>query len=363
VVQPLEGMNEVYVACKGHKNGNSDTVFYMNHVDGPYGFFPLVHVYRCMCACTPNGQIETIFPLCGGRTNYCLDTGDIVGFDFNRELHRISHVPNCVENETARVAMKLHFIVYPKAIGPLGRLLGRMTTHYNENFRKLFLSTIDPNSLRAKVMAFFVVLGTSVFNGFESVVGWSNIPYLTLAALTAGLLRSYSLFFYATSFAHYFVYMSTYHQREGIAFGAFKRDALLYKTLALVQAGAQYLYRFDYSAPDVASLGMLVCGFGLATLAAHRLGVDRTYFGWELGEIHGECVLRFPYGVIPHPMIVGGCIGWMGFHKLAGFAAAWPTYAPLHVAFYLCHAVQEHRTIGGCTSNGKLAAAKATKVA
>ena len=25
VVQPLEGMNEVYVACKGHKNGNSDT--------------------------------------------------------------------------------------------------------------------------------------------------------------------------------------------------------------------------------------------------------------------------------------------------------------------------------------------------
>ena len=65
VVQPLEGMNEVYVACRGHKNGNSDTVFYMNHVDGPYGVFPLVHVYRCMCACTPNGQV------CPPATAHC----------------------------------------------------------------------------------------------------------------------------------------------------------------------------------------------------------------------------------------------------------------------------------------------------
>ena len=48
-------------------------------VDGPYGSFPLVHVYRCMAACTPNGEIETIFPLCGGRTHYCLSAGDVRG--------------------------------------------------------------------------------------------------------------------------------------------------------------------------------------------------------------------------------------------------------------------------------------------
>jgi len=355
VVAPLEGMNEVYVAVKGHKNGNSDTVFYMNHVDGPYGVFPLVHVFRCMCACTPNGQIQTVFPLAGGRTDYCLDTGDIVGFDFNRELHRIELVPGATPNETARVCLKLHFLVYPRALGPLGRLLGRITTHYNKNFRELFVATIDPNSLYSRVMAVFVLLGTVIFNSFESIVGWGNIPILSSAATLALLCRSYAVFFYATSFAHYFVYMATYHQRQRIAYGAFKRDALLYKTLALVQAAVQYVYRFDYAQPDVVSLAMLVCGFGLATLAAHRLGVDRTYFGWELGEISGECVMRFPYGTVPHPMIFGGCIGWLGFFKMAGFRAAWPVYAPLHVAFYAAHAVQEHMAIH---VNGKLQSAK-----
>ena len=345
VVEPLEGMNEVYVACKGHKNGNSDTVFYMNHVDGPYGIFPLVHVYRCMAACTPNGQIETIFPLAGGRTHYCLTTGEIVGFDFNRELHRINLVPperGGIVNDKSRVCMKLHFIIYPKALAPLGKLLGRMTTHYNENFRKLFVSTIDPNSLYSRFMAVNVLLGTMLFNSFESVIGWANIPVLLTYTLAANIARSYTLFFYLTSFTHYAVYMATYHQKTNIAYGAFKRDALLYKTLALTQAVAQYIYYFDYAAPDLVSLGMLAGGFGLASLAASRLGVDRTYFGWELGEIEGHCVLKFPYGVIPHPMILGGCIGWMGFYKLAAFRAAWPLYAPLHVACYLAHAVQEH---------------------
>jgi len=365
VVEPLEGMNEVYVAVKGHKNGNSDTVFYMNHVDGPYGIFPLVHVYRCMCACTENGQIETIFPLKGGRTHYCLSTGDIVGFDFNRELHHINLVPperGGTVNTTSRVCMKLHFVMYPKALGPLGKLLGRMTTHYNENFRKLFVSTLDPNSAYSKFMALWVLWGTRIFNSFESVIGWANIPILLSYGLVSTIARSYSLFFYLTSFTHYAVYMATYHQRENIAYGAFKRDALLYKTLALTQAVAQYVKYFDFGAPDVVSLAMLAGGFGLATLAAHRLGVDRTYFGWELGEISGHCVLSFPYGTVPHPMILGGCIGWLGFFKLAAFRAAWPMYAPLHVACYLAHAAQEHLAIGGATTNGKLANAEGKKV-
>ena len=57
-------------------------------------------------------------------------------------------------------------------------------------------------------------------------------------------------------------------------------------------------------------------------------------------------------------MILGGVVGWLGFHKLAGFRAAWPIYAPLHVAFYLAHAAQEHLSIH---ANGKLAAAGSSK--
>ena len=70
----------------------------------------------------------------------------------------------------------------------------------------------------------------------------------------------------------------------------------------------------------------------------------------------GQCVTRFPYGSIPHPMILGGCVGWLGFFKMAGFREAWPLYAPLHVGFYMLHAAQEHFAIH---ANGKLYSEKA----
>jgi len=372
VVEPLEGINEVYVACKTY-NANSDTVFYQNHVDGPYGLFPLVHVYRSMIGCTPNEQIETIFPMAGrhirhspekgyslgGNEGVALTTGEMISFDFHREMHRIAHVPGAKENEGHRVCMKVHYLIYPRFLGPLGRLLGRMSVHYNQNFRSLFLATLHPDHPIAKFMAFQVIFFTWVFNSLEGVIGWTNVFYLLISAAVSLAARSYSVFFCMTSFVHYAVYTSTYHQRTNIAFGAFKRDALLYKTLAVVQAGAQFLYRFDYAQPDMTALALLGFGFGLATLAAHRLGVDRTYFGWELGEIKGECVIGFPYGYIPHPMIVGGVIGWLGFHKLDGFREAFPIYGPMHVAFYIAHAVQEHFAIH---TNGKLANAGSNAV-
>eukprot|EP00966_Prymnesium_polylepis_P291674 6736646-Prymnesium_polylepis.1 len=205
-------------------------------------------------------------------------------------------------------------------------------------------------------MARFVLWGTMLFNGIEGSVGWANVPWLALWCVASMALRSYAVFFYATSFWHYVVYIGTYHQRRNIAFPAFKRDALLYKTLALAQAGIQFAARFDFAQPDLAALALLVAGFGLATLAAHALGVDRTYFGWELGEITGEWVQRFPYGVLPHPMILGGCIGWLGFHKLDGFREAWPYCAPLHICLYLVHALQEHWSIH---SNGAIKRAAA----
>lgn len=358
VVEPLEGMNEVYVACKTH-NSNSDTVFYMNHVDGPYGLFPFVHVYRCMCAATPNQQIETIFPLqsINDSCRYTLTEGDIVGFDFHRELHRIGLVEGSKENEGIRACLKLHYLVYPRALAPLGRLLGRMTVHYNQNFRALFLATIEPGTLLAKFMAWWVRAGTAIFNSIEGVLGWANLSYLLGLALLALVARTYTVFFVGTSFMHYLVYMGTYHQRVNIAYCAWKRDALLYKTLALMQAGLQFVFCFDYSAPDFVSIGLCAFGFGLAFLATLALGVDRTYFGWELGEINGDCVRRFPYGFFPHPMILGGIVSWLGFHKLDGFRSAWPYYVPLHVAFYVCHATQEHCTVhttGLLQKGGKL---------
>ena len=58
-------------------------------------------------------------------------------------------------------------------------------------------------------------------------------------------------------------------------------------------------------------------------------------------------------------LIVGGVIGWLGFHKLDGFREAFPIYGPMHVAFYIAHAVQEHFAIH---TNGKLANAGSNAV-
>jgi len=350
VVRPLEGMNELYVAAE-HRGLSSDHVFYLDHVDGPLGIFPLVHVYRCMCACTPNGEIETIFPMEGGDSRCTLSTGDIVGFDFHRELHRIAPVAGGAKNDGQRICLKLHYCVYPRALAPLGLLLGALTTKYNQTFRQLFVATITPTSWIAKVNAALVIFGTRAFNSLEAHIGWGNLAiYATLGAV-ATLARSYSVFFYATSYLHYLVYISTYSYRQPcgtrIAFGAFKRDVLLFKSLALLQATVQYLTlptALSYQ-PHALSLGLIVCGFGLGALATAALGIDRTYFGWELGQVGGDYVQRFPYGAIPHPMILGGMVGWLGFHALPAFRAAHPYYAPLHVALYAAHALQEHASV------------------
>lgn len=101
----------------------------------------------------------------------------------------------------------------------------------------------EPPSPHSHLLHAQVIFFTYVFDKFEFHVGWTNVLYLLVAGVTALAARSYSVFFCMTSFVHYAVYASTYHQRTGIAFGAFKRDALLFKTLALAQAGVQVRLR------------------------------------------------------------------------------------------------------------------------
>lgn len=356
-VRPLEGMNELYVAAAS-SSLSSDNVFHVNHVDGPFGVFPLVHVYRVMCACTPNHEIELIFPMEGDDSRCTLTLGELAGFDFHRELHRIGRVADAASNSSARVCLKLHYAVYPKALRPLGWLLGRLTTSYNCAFRTFFLSTIAPASAVARMGAFAVIAGTYLFNNIEVFLGWSNINILSMILLASKLASSTNVFFYGTSFVHYIVYISTYACRQpcstSIAFVAFKRDVLLFKSLALAQAAVQYVSLESRTLPDQPhwlSWVLLIGGFGLAALASAALGVDRTYFGWELGQVKANHVQCFPYGTIPHPMILGGMIGWLGFHALPAFRHAHPYYVPLHVAFYALHACQEHACIH---ANGRL---------
>eukprot|EP00960_Hanusia_phi_P077987 768765-Hanusia_phi.AAC.4 len=121
---------------------------------------------------------------------------------------------------------------------------------------------------------------------------------------------------------------------------------------------------------------MIFGGYALSiytTFQNRQLGVDGTYFGIELGyvkvrrgtveggsgrrkksgtEARAEGLLslqaskhyvqKFPYGVIPHPMILSQCVAMIGFMRAEAFRASWPYLVPAHVCLYLVHMLQEH---------------------
>ena len=270
-----------------------------------------------------------------------------ISFDFNREMHRIEHAPGA-SNEEQRVVLKVHYLITPKAFTSwYGKGLGYLTVKYNETFRFLFNSTIEPKGLFWKFMATQVIAWTWIFNSVESLIGMNNFAFYVLAGLSAVVFRSYSVFLLLTSYLHYLMYISTYYHREKVSFGQFKRNAVVYKTISVVQILGLYAYNMYQSGTvDALSMGMIAAGWGLSFAATQALGIDRTYFGWELGHLKGEFVQKWPYGPngIPHPMIVV-CITWlMGIHKLDAFRAAWPWVVPCHVALYMCHLLQ----VGKC---------------
>ena len=74
--------------------------------------------------------------------------------------------------------------------------------------------------------------------------------------------------------------------------------------------GILYLSPFDFEISRVLNevnprcLAMIVVGYALSMKATKALGLDRTYFGVELGFLAPKWIDEFPYGTIPHPMIV-----------------------------------------------------------
>jgi len=331
-IEPIPAMNEIYVSSTTHAN-NSDTVFYTQHCDGPYSVYPFCHVYRVMLAVNENTQVETLFTM--ERSGGCLSDGDAAGFDYNREIHVISDLPT--KNVDRRITLKLHYVVYPKCFGALGRVKGTLATWYNTTARNLFLNTISPSGVFWKFMAWNVIFWTKRVRELELYAGLNNVV-LAAAYYLLGAHIHPRFFMAATSFTHYCMYIATYHHRTGINFGVFKRNVVFFKTIALTHLCWNYAANFTY---DPVSLAMLVVGYSLSTAATLALGIDQTYFGVELGVMKPNFVGGFPYNCVPHPMIVGSIVGLLGFHKMASFRAELPYLVPVHCLMYLTHMVQE----------------------
>jgi len=330
-IVPLPLMNEIYVS-KHQTNISSDGVFYAKHIDGPFFFFPRCHVFRTIVALNENRQVKTIFPL--SDEDVVLTTGDAVAFDFNRTVHYIADTNET--NESLRSTLKLHYLVCPRILYPVGAVLAFLTVAYDRCARALFNSTKKPRGMLSRAGAALILATTKYEQVVETYVGRENLYGLLLLSTWV----TPSTFFHLTSFVHYAIYIAVYHQYligEGsdVDFYVFKRNATVYKALSM----AQLLWRFFSAGPDAFSTATACLGFGISALAAARIGMDRTLFGAELGRCAPRWIGDFPYSVIPHPMLVSNLVGLAGIHRVVRHT--FPHVVPVHFILYLAHLVQE----------------------
>ncbi|TVP97257.1 MAG: hypothetical protein EA381_15480 [Planctomycetaceae bacterium] len=339
-VHPVLGMNELYVTGPP-KQSTSDTVFYMGHVDGPWSVFPGARLYRCMVAASENAEVTTHFPMIGADyaqpEGYRLETGDSVAFDFNRELHYITRDPSAKQVEP-RVNLKLHFVAHPDAMSWYGSLLAKLTTVYDLRARGLFLQTIDPNSWVQNLKTQWILGWTKAFEWIVRFVGWTNLAYVLLMAAISVALGDPRWFVATTSFVHYAIYIATLRERGAVSFGEFRRNALFFKTVALTQLFVLYASFFS---GQLLSLGIVVGGFALAARAASVLGMNRTLFSAELGIDPPLRLRRFPYGFLPHPMILGAMSGIAAMLLVPSFRASFGWLCAGHLCCYATVLAQE----------------------
>jgi hypothetical protein len=132
---------------------------------------------------------------------------------------------------------------------------------------------------------------------------------------------------YLLSFWHYLLYWRAFAFGTP-SFDAFKRHAVVLKTLSVVTLGTVYLH-FPL-AP--ASLAVIAGGILLNARAAAVLGLDRTYYGHEIAGLPARRITAFPYSLTAHPMILGNVAAFGGTLINAGFREQWWPLAGLHVA-------------------------------
>ena len=345
VIEPVYRMNELHVVSE--RSGLiSDTVFCTSHVDGPLTVFPFSSVFRCMVAVTPSRRIATHFPMANADysdpESVVLDTADVLAFDFNRELHYISETsaagPRLSEAGGCRVTLKLHFAIVPHPLQRWGQLHGLLTGRYNELARQVFLGTIAPVTLMGRLGAMWILSTNRAFEAVQRWAGATNLAYVLLAGTVSYALSSLTLFILLTGFVHYGLYIATFAHRRDICYGNFLRDCIFFKVVSM---GTLTLVALSNLTLDPLALLLICSGFGIAAMAASALGKERTYFGVELERVPPRHIHRFPYGTVPHPMILGAIVGLLGLHAMSGFRAVLPWVIPVHIGLYLLHLLQE----------------------
>lgn len=336
-VSPVVGMNEIYVTAVGAKKEiNSDAVFYTPHTDSPYWWLPGASLYRVLVGITPNKMVRTRFNMQHSSCDKIIDVNEVLGFDYNRELHWIDHTDET--NDSRRSLLKLHYVVYPKGWHRYGTFCGYLNESYHTWARGNFLQTLNPTTPYDFVVAYWIWVCTWCNAAFVLNFGWNNLVYF-LCARAFGTRA----FLVLTSFRHYVLYITTFgYRRPAVAYGDFVKDCKIYKTVALFHLVRMMYPKID-CVRDVVGVLCVAAGYVVTLMATYRLGFVRTYFGSELGFVKPKWITGFPYGYIPHPMIVGQLFAlgnmllWWG-ERMELWEKA---LVAAHMGFYTTHMVQE----------------------
>ena len=256
IVDVLHDMNEIYVSPPSNNNKNfkknsSDNIFYTRHIDGPFFTIPFASCYRVIVGLDNNKEIMTVFDMTDEK--YIIKTGDVVGFDFNRECHYILPIiwykedtekAEASTNKRYRVILKIHYCVYPYWAIVFGFILSKLSIMYNKLFRDLFLFTIMPQCKYTKYLANLMIMSTKAYHDIEYYIGNNNIQY-TILLQYISCNTHYAVFLFGTSFIHYIRWIDTAYQGD-IINNIFKRDFYFYKFLYMLQIVYMYLsYKID----------------------------------------------------------------------------------------------------------------------
>lgn len=229
----INDMNEIYVSPpQKDSHTTSDKIFYTSHIDGPYYLFPFASCYRVILGLDDNSNVVTCFNMIPDDTTVA--KGDVVAFDFHREPHYIyNKIANVIDGH--RVVLKIHYCVYPWWAYYFGKVLSRLSIHYNRNFRNLFLYTLNPENAEdkyKKYLAYSMILSTQIFHDIEYYIGYNNISF-SCFLYYIGYITHYNVFLLGCLAIHYL--RKTIAVPENCKHIALKRDIRFYYVIYSLQ--------------------------------------------------------------------------------------------------------------------------------
>lgn len=157
-------------------------------------------------------------------------------------------------------------------------------------------------------------------------LGASTALLVLVAAAAAWASNEPALAIYAVSFWHYGLYWSAYRYGH-VSAPRLRHDAMIAKPISLAAFG----WAVAQAVPSGWAVALAGAGFGLNAAAAWQLGADRTYYGWELGDVPHRRVTGFPYSLVRHPMLIGNVMAFGGVLATPAFRERWWALSAAHV--------------------------------